>query len=176
MDKQNHVIELFSKNKKSDLVKYCRDITITKHEFAETVMFSELIGYYHNIRTIEYIPDHLKINKKEDFFNKSRNKKSLTEEDQKFFKKISSIFQQRRYIISHLFISKDKWHIFYFDFHDIDITNNHWKNGSHIHFVNYLWSNLNCKEVWESLGKRTNKSYGIHIRWNNERDIYQNKK
>ena len=33
-----------------------------------------------------------------------------------------------------------EWHLFYFNHRDeIPSDRNHWKNGSHVHFVNWLW-------------------------------------
>lgn len=161
---------LFEQTKKADLLKYCRTLTIRSEELAAMAFSSHKIGYLHKIKTFEYIPEHLKILPGERLSDDLKPGQKLTGKDLAFLNKIKGTFAQRRYSVAHLFIGHDKWHIFYFDFHDIDDQEwKHWKEGSHIHFVNYLWANLNVDEVWENLAGRSNKSYGIHIKWWDER-------
>jgi hypothetical protein len=129
------------------------------------------LGYIHEIKSFEYVPEQLKIKPGEGFSSHLKAGQPLVGEDLKFLNKIKGIFDQRRYSVAHIFLHPDKWHVFYFDFHDIeDRTENHWKGGSHVHFVNYLWANLKVEQVWESLAGRSNKSYGIHVRWMDERE------
>lgn len=115
------------------------------------------------------MPEHLKISPGETFSSDIKPGEKLAGSDLKLLNKIKGIFDQRRHSIAHIFDQSKKWHIFYFDYRDLeDQTQNHWKEGSHIHFVNYLWTNLAVCDVWDSLAGRKNKSYGIHIRWRDD--------
>ena len=161
---------LLEYTKKADLERYCKNLTIKADEFAALAHSSYKIGYLHDIKTFEYVPEHLKIQPGETFSPNLKPGQKLTGTDLKFLNKIKGIFDQRRHSIAHIFIRPERWHIFYFDFRDIeDQTENHWKGGSHIHFVNYLWANLKLGDVWDSLAGRSNKSYGLHIKWQDDR-------
>jgi len=53
------------------------------------------------------------------------------------------------------------------------------KGGRHIHFVNYLWTNLKWEDVWLGLSQKDIPSYGTHLAFeerergedNNDRDV-----
>ena len=81
---------------------------------------------------------------------------------------MKQIFRERQFLVSHLFINEKKeWHIFFFDQRDMETeTKNHWKEGSHLHFMNYLWTGLELDTVWKSLDSYKGKfGSSIHIKW-----------
>ena len=70
----------------------------------------------------------------------------------------------------HLFVNlnKPKWHLFFFDQNSVQGA--HWKHGGHIHFVNYLWSNLNINNDLDDFDKIENGSLHIRFRYKSPDD------
>jgi len=94
----------------------------------------------------------------------------------KFFRKVDQSFFERKIVIFHLFIdltAKDKnnllykWHLITFSENDTDVLeNNHWSEGQHIHFINYLWPNCDPQKLMNDFPKTPTKS--IHIRYSDD--------
>lgn len=136
------VLQLLSIEKKATLVRFCRGLTITKSALAALVFRASDLGYWYDRKTFEYVPESLQRGA-DPPPTMANEDGSFTKDGQKFANRIVSIFDQRRVFIAHLFYNADKWHIFYLDYGDIeDHADNHWKEGPHVHFVNYLWANL----------------------------------
>jgi hypothetical protein len=96
---------------------------------------------------------------------------TLTGEASKAARKMSQSFKDRRYLVGHLFCSPDheKWHFFCFD--QSDLEGNHWKKGSHVHFVNWLWPRQNAKSVWSNFVREDIRpGSAVHIRFAGQRE------
>jgi hypothetical protein len=69
-----------------------------------------------------------------------------------------------------------KWHCFYLTFRDIagspSTGEHHWRDGAHVHFVNYLFNpqKLTRRVVLAQLAEREHSVPGIHIRYDVERE------
>jgi hypothetical protein len=79
-------------------------------------------------------------------------------------RKISTVVNrlrfETRWSAGHLFYTPGlhEWHFFVLDHHDqARASRNHWKGGTHMHFVNWLWPRLDPRCVWDefvSSGKK----------------------
>lgn len=85
----------------------------------------------------------------------------------KFITKITEGLEERRYLVAHVFFNAEKWHLFYFDQKDFGhLRKQHWKEGTHIHFVNYLWPQYSIERLWEVFNARDASVGGkLHIRY-----------
>ena len=138
-----YLVELLSIDNKAALEKYSRKIEITGHDFAVLVWNAGSLGYYHAIQHHDFQPEHLQPTDADIAGLRSKNA-------QPFMRKINQIFKDRRLLVSHLFYNSARWHLFYFDQRDTDEDpQNHWKRGSHIHFVNDLWPGYDPQKLWD---------------------------
>lgn len=160
--------EMLEIEKKSELDKYCRKIVIPQEDLVKLIHCSWKIGYIHKIKYNDFVPSHLKPTDKErKALSASKVGETLEGDGKKYFSKISQIFEQRRYLVAHIFYNKEKWHLFYFDQRDMEeMKGNHWKEGSHIHFVNYLWPQYSINELWKIFDEASAKvSSKLHLRY-----------
>ena len=151
---------LFNIKKKSKAINYARQMTITDDEFFLLIYNCSQIGFRHQLKTKEFLPTHLE--------QAAEEIPSLIKNDKrKFIGVVHEIFQQRRRIHAHLFENDKEWHCFYFSFKDMENENpNHWKYGSHIHYVSHLWPNVDKNKLWDSFDKRTISIDGaLHIKF-----------
>jgi hypothetical protein len=165
-DVPGYLQKLLSIEKKTELKKYCRDITISMDDFTMLIVNSSVIGYVHWSEHPEYVPEHLLYSDEElDALFDSPIGKKLTGKAEKCVNKISQTFKERRCLSLHLFsnINDYTWHLFFFDQNSVSGT--HWKYGAHMHFVNHLWSNLNFNNDLDDFKKIENMS--LHIRCRN---------
>jgi hypothetical protein len=167
-----HLQDLLAITKKSELQKFCRQLTISQHDFAILVWNSATIGYQHQLQNHEFQPDHLQPTQEEiaGLGRRSADGK-ISDEGQRFFRKIRQLFKDRRILVSHIFFNSARWHVFYFDQRDLAEGNSqHWKEGTHVHFVNDLWPGYDPKDLW-SLLKQADASIGgkLHIRFERQK-------
>lgn len=165
IDIPEYLKRIFEIEKKSDLEKYCKTITITQKDFVILVYNSYKLGYKHQIKYKNYVPDNLKPTDEEvNSLSSIKQGEKLAGSAKRFISKIFATFDQRRYLVVHIFYNTDKWHCFYFD--QRDIQNSHWEKGCHLHFINYLWPNYNPNDVWTAFDK-SNASFGdkLHIKF-----------
>jgi hypothetical protein len=160
-----YLTTLLSIEKKSELEKYAKKIQILSEDFCTLILNAEAIGYCHQRKSHEFRPQGLEImpGEVQRAFSTTYGKK-IPPEARKVISKFNQIFEQRRLLTSHFFFNSTKWHLFYFDQRDYNHDANHWKFGSHIHFVNHLWPNFDPKDLWEEFDK-ANATVGgkLHI-------------
>ena len=138
-----YLVELLSIDNKAALEKYSRKIEITGHDFSVLVRNAGSLGYYHAIQHHDFQPEHLQPTDADIAGLRTKNAQPL-------MRKINQIFKVRRLLVSHLFYNSARWHLFYFDQRDTDeARSNHWKRGSHIHFVNDLWPGYDPQKLWD---------------------------
>lgn len=167
-DSLGYLIKLLEIDRKSELRKYSRKIIIKKSDFANLILSSFLIGYTHQIKYKDFIPQHLNPSLEERKALIENSPGPVTGKAKKFVSKVSQLFKDRRYLVGHIFYNKNKWHLFYFDQRDSEKRKNHWIEGPHIHFVNYLWG-VNVDQLWSSFNtRRGGFSKGLHIKYEME--------
>lgn len=150
---------LFDIERKSEAVRYCKNLELSEYELFLLVHNSSQMGFTHRAKFTEFVPQHLKISNSDI----SNLKDSAPRQ---FLKKIDGIFLERRRIHVHLFERVDQWHCFYYSYSDIESdSKSHWKYGSHLHYVSYLWPNCQKGKIWASFDERsTDISGNVHIR------------
>ena len=155
------ILELLQISKKSEANKYCKNLTISEFELYLFIQNCYLIGFTHASKFPDYVPDHLVISDADTIKLKNGDLKPVS-------KKLGPLLDERRKINVHLFSRDAEWHCFYFSYDDIKKSeNNHWKFGSHIHYVSFLWPSYTKEQVWDSFDTRkTNLVGNIHIRFN----------
>ena len=157
--------------KKSELKKYCKKIVITKEDLVKLITNCYKIGYFHQIKYNDFLPPNLEPTDKErQAISSLKTGEILTGDAKKFANKLFQLFKQRRYLVAHIFYNKEKWHLFYFDQKDMEeMKGNHWQEGSHIHFVNYLWPQYNIDELWKIFDDSSATVGGkLHIRYKHQ--------
>jgi ribosomal protein S18 len=148
---------IFDYTKKSKLVAYCERIKISEDELGLLIHNCAQIGYKHQSKFKEFVPENRKILDSDVSELKQGNPRKLSN-------KVKGIFEERKKYHVHLFEKDNEWHCFYFTYRDIS-EKNQFKLGSHLHYVSYLWTNYRKRQVWESFDKRVVdiKVKGVHI-------------
>jgi hypothetical protein len=162
---------IFSFEIKKDLERYCRNLTVSSDDFFNLVLACELSGtpFLHAISYRNKVPSHLV--PKDSEIEALKNAPAgtiLSGEAAKAASKMSQSFEDRRYLVGHMFFSPDRsrWHFFCFDQRDLRLEGNHWEKGSHVHFVNWLWSKLNADSVWSNFVNTDDRpGAAIHLRF-----------
>ena len=167
-DVPEYLVKLFEIEEKSELKKYCRDIIIRQDDLVKLIANSHRIGYFHQIKYRDFVPAHLKPTDDEKAaLGSATVGEQLSGKAETLINKVSQIFKERRYLVAHVFFNQAKWHLFYLDQKDIENKRrNHWKEGAHIHFVNYLWPQYDMEKLWEVFDKAAASAGGkLHIRY-----------
>jgi hypothetical protein len=93
-----------------------------------------------------------------------------TTEEEKVAAKVRQLFIEREHRAIHMFANSDVWHCFFFSFEDIADKANHWRGGSHVHFVNHVFDpRLKRKAVWKALDERRHGVPKVHVRFHDRR-------
>ncbi len=164
----DYLQKLLSIEKKSELSKYCKDLVIKKEDFARLVLGCYRIGYFHQRKSNDFVPEHLWPTDQElEGLSSDGPNHELSRDGKKFVRKVDQVFKDRRFLIGHVFSNSSKWHIFFFDQRDLGAhTKSHWKEGPHIHFVNYLWPRVDPDKLWKDLGNSdADIGDSLHIRF-----------
>lgn len=165
------LVKIFSFEKKKDLERYCRDLTVSSDDFFKVVLACEITGkpFLHEISFRDKVPPHLVPKDSEiEALKKAPAGTVLAGEAAKAVSKMSQSFQDRRFLVGHMFFSPDrsKWHFLCFDQRDLQLKGNHWEKGSHVHFVNWLWPSLNADSVWSAFVSNDGRpGAAIHLRF-----------
>jgi len=170
------VLQLFEFDNKRELEKYCRNLTIDSEDFFFLIVAAQqgLIGYSHRIHHRDIVPKELRLERSSLTPIETDETGKLKGRSLKYFRKVSQIFRDRRYLVGHMFASRInlQWHLFYFDQRDHSVSSNHWEHGPHIHFINWLWPNHSMKSLWtEFISEKPNIRGALHIRYSDSRDV-----
>jgi hypothetical protein len=162
------LVTIFSIDRKQELKRHCRTAIITQTDFANLIMTCMIGGapLAHQRHHREYIPNHLQLS--ENDLGTLTATGQFKARAQKTMRKVSAIFDERRLLTGHIFLSPDqsRWHLFYFDQRDFSERNNHWDGGAHIHLINWLWSGRTAQSTWKEFCDGNPKMKGaLHIRF-----------
>lgn len=87
----------------------------------------------------------------------------------KTLNKFVQMLRDRQHLSGHMFYTGNlhEWHFICFDQRDLaeNLDRNHWTGGSHVHFINWLWPNIDPHEMWRRFvedGEKPNST--LHIR------------
>ena len=165
------ILDIFDLEKKSDVEKYCKGITITSEALADCI-FSGRIGnlkpYNYQSAFLNITPEHLELND-DDLRAMAGAKIGPVEGEVKTaFNKIGSSFDQRKLLNVHLFYTSamEHWNMFYFSQRDTTKYNNHWELGPHIHYSSELFVSSPLDEVWKLINQNKPKvPKSVHIKY-----------
>jgi len=164
----DQLLKIIEINKKSELLKYCNNLTVHGNDFAGLINWADDSNpiYRHKIYYREIVPSDLRPVLKS---LPQISKEIISVSDTSvLLKKLSQVIKVRRQLVGHMFHTKDvkKWHFFYFDQRDTSEWDNHWEYGSHVHLINHLWPNHDPIYVLkEFLEDKPHLKGSIHIRY-----------
>ncbi|HAU0974089.1 TPA: hypothetical protein JBH57_14000, partial [Legionella pneumophila] len=155
------IIEAKSKQEVEAIIK---NIIIQEDEFSNFIINCGLLGLYWQKKHNTFLSKEDKVSDEEkDLFSTSND----SQLKRKIFRKMIAEHDKKKYISVHAFynLDKSKWHIFYFDFKDIEKIENH-HGLPHLHYISYLWgNNFKLDDVWKMFNQRKVSLPKIHIRW-----------
>jgi hypothetical protein len=146
-------LKIFTFDRKKDLDRYCREVVVHSQDFAAFVVSCDggRMPFQHRIHYRDYVPEHL-VPSEPGLGALAHNGVGPLQGDAlKMVRKLGQLFRERRYLVGHMFFTPDlhEWHFFYFDQRDLeDERPNHWKGGSHVHFINWLWPEHDAQSLW----------------------------
>jgi len=163
-------LKMFAFGKKRELEKYCREVVIHSGDFANFIVACEpgLLPFIHQIHYQDHVPEQLLLNDQDTAALAMNPVGPLQPGAQKAIRKIGQMFKDRRYLVGHIFYVPDltEWHFFQFDQRDLEDEENHWKEGAHIHFLNWLWPNYDAKTLWENFKSgKAKMNDSLHVRY-----------
>jgi hypothetical protein len=172
-DSREDFIKIFQCDKKRKLEAHCKKITIYKSDFVDMIIACEMgiMPFLHRIHHADYVPAHLTPTEEEIAAARISKPGPLTGKAAKYINKIAQGFKERRYLVGHIFYTADlsRWHFFYFDQRDLNHRNPHWKEGQHLHLINYLWPNYEPNRLWSEFCSRNMKvKDSIHVKYFDE--------
>ena len=167
------LFKIFTFDKKRDLERYCRDVVVYGSDFAAFIRAcngSEALPFFHRIYYHDIVPEHLVPTDAGRAAIAANGVGLLKPEARKAVRKVFQLFEDRRWLVGHMFYTESlyEWHFFCFDQRDTEASRrNHWKNGAHMHFVNWLWPNYGARLVWSAFAANNVTPGGsVHIRYN----------
>lgn len=158
------IARLFSLNTKAEVTKYVQGLTIHQDDLVCAIAYPSLGGYAHMRGHYEWQPDDAQLTPDDIDIVRDEGRHH---EIGRFVAKLNNWRETRKHLSAHLFVQPGRWHVLYFTFNDMEAREpNHWKFGSHVHFVNYLWPQYKLEEMKGLLfgQRRTLISDSIHIR------------
>jgi hypothetical protein len=164
-------LKLFTFTKKKELERHCRDLVINQRDLVDFILTCEMgqAPFLHLIHYGDHQPEDAQLTD-DDLVALAKNPVGPLEPSaQKTIRKIGHLFNVRRYLVGHIFYTPDlsEWHFFQFDQRDLeDARPNHWKEGAHIHFMNWLWPNHDAKTLWENFTSgKAKMNDSLHVRF-----------
>ncbi|SED60238.1 hypothetical protein SAMN05444161_3564 [Rhizobiales bacterium GAS191] len=163
----NSVLRLFNLFQKKNVRRFCRSECISQSHLFEIIVACETgqLPWLHKLRYRYFVPPHLEPT--------AKDREAMLTDDLKvgdtipdYLRRMTRIFDERRYLVGHIFYSADlsNWHLLYFDQRDLSTRNNHWAGGSHVHVVNWLTVRRDAKVVWEEFNAGKPHMSGLHVR------------
>lgn len=167
------IFSLFEANTKNEVKRLCSNLELSFDDIRYLVKLSEAkvieFPYLHACKLYEHVPESLKLTKKNIDAFTSNGVGKLSPQAKKTVNIIFEMPKQIKRSTAHLFYHPDHqfWHLFYFDIRDRDVDSNHWEYGTHLHYVSWVWPNLECRSVWKSFCESGKKGIGgdLHIRF-----------
>lgn len=151
------LIEILNFKSKKDLDRHCRNIVVYQQD-----LFWLILAAQHGVFHPYKYANHFERNVSQNIYPNELEQQAIRENGTgefttklatKFSTKIFQMFREQRALAAHLFYTPDHryWHLFYFDNRDTSDVKNHWKHGSHIHYVSDLWPEITMSTVWQQV-------------------------
>jgi hypothetical protein len=165
------LLKIFYFEKKSELEHYCRTLQVSGDDFSALILSCETyaVPFLHQIYYRDVVPAHLEPSDSETQALKDNAPGPLTPAAAKAVRKMFQMFEERRYLVGHIFYTPDfsRWHFFCFDQRDLEEDKpNHWKQGAHVHFINWLWPGQDAQSAWSKFVNENGRPDGsVHLRF-----------
>src|SRR5690349_18052970 len=162
-DCKNALIDLINLPTKREVEKFCREASVTSRELCDVLLAARVGGwapYRYACHFDQLTPEHLLPTDRDNAALVANGPGPMGPGAQKFARKVSQLFSDRRIFAAHLLYlpSKEKWNLIYFDQRDMSVDANHWKRGgSHIHYSRESYVNDNLDNVWARVCSRPPK-------------------
>jgi hypothetical protein len=167
------IVRLFDFNDKRELENYARNLVVTRRALVRVVEACEagILPYAHAIHTRDYVPSHLWPSASEKLALVENGVGDLKADAVKAVNKIAQTFRDRRLLVGHIFLGPERkrWHFLYLDQRDIAERDNHWREGPHVHFLNWLWHGRDPQTVWNEFQAGDAPPGALHIRFDYQR-------
>lgn len=169
------LISILLCDKKSKLDKICREGFVSSSDLYSLIVASkaEKSSWYHFRKHFHYVPAARELTET-DLENLAQNKDTrLVGKALASLNKLYALIDERRCLSLHLFVHRidASWHILFFDQKDTDERRNHWKEGPHLHLVNYLTYFQNPFDLWDSIVSASERPKSkFHIRYERSED------
>jgi hypothetical protein len=165
-----YFVEILNVERKADLVKLCRSITLHGDDLANLVLSSKVgtLPFLHDSHHREFIPNDVQLRPKDLKTLAGAEVGKMTASVHKAFGRVDQIFRTRRLLNGHLFYLPDRtrWALFYFDQRDMSAGDNHWQHGSHLHLVTHLWPGWTVETIWRQFHSGDPQISGaLHVRF-----------
>jgi hypothetical protein len=157
---------LLGAKKKRELELLARDILVEHGDFYDLTRNCGLLGLSRHTEHHNWAP-------KERSLSEEERASLFDKPEPKVVGKVRQLLEEREHRSVHMFTSANgsRWHCFYLTFKDVagspSTGEHHWRGGSHVHFVNYLFNpkKLTRRVVLDALAEREHSINGIHIRY-----------
>lgn len=167
------IYSLFEADSLKDVKRVASEITVSSDDIYQLICLANAniveFPYKHASKFHEEIPKDLALTEKNMAAISNAPVGPFDKGSKKAINKLLQMPLQSKRTMGHLFYNPDHtyWHLFYFDIRDTREGENHWKGGSHIHYVSFLWPNLSCSVAWEKFCKSGKKDMGkdLHIKF-----------
>lgn len=162
-----YLVDLLSAGDKQEAARLIANTIIDHADFGILISASKRIGYRHRKKIKDFIPEQLLVTDEDRSAFASSSIGPLDRKEGAAFRKTRAAFEQRKVHVCHLFQRRDEWRCFYFSFNDIQSTDNHWRGGSHIHYVSSKWCRLKPHQILSKFDDREVKIPGdFHVPYN----------
>ena len=164
------LLTLFTFDNKAPLELYARSIVIHQRDFVAVILGCHRgsLPLHHRVHFSERVPDHLVPSEEDRRAIEENGLGLLKPRAAKTMRKVFQLFKERRTLAGHMFYTArlHEWHFFCFDQNDLlESSGNHWVQGAHIHFINWLWPHVDPREVWSRFVRHSEKPHStLHLR------------
>lgn len=163
-------LKLFTFDNRRALERYARSLVIHSADFVAFIETCKrgVLPLRHRAHYSERLPEHLALTQDDHQALRRNGVGPLKPRAAKTVRKVFQTFKERQTLAGHMFFTPGlhEWHFFALDQNDLlDDRKNHWAHGAHFHFVNWLWPQLDPREVWSRLViQREKPGSSLHVR------------
>ena len=164
------LLSLFTFSDRRELIRYARTVVLDGSDLAAFILTCQTGKFplRHRAFFSERPPSHLVPTDSDREAIQANEVGPLTPSAAKTVRKVSQLFVERRELAAHMFYTEGlhEWHLMTFDQNDlIESPGNHWSHGPHVHFINWLWTHRDPRDLWAGVVRAGKKPSGsLHIR------------
>lgn len=168
---------LLAADSKRDLERVAAQTTVSIRDLHSLLFNHDQMGLAHEAKHRQFVPEHLRLDRLMSRILPEKIGGPMPEGAKKALKQVDQLYIERRHVSAHMLWNDSEWHCIYLSYADAFRlpweSRNHWKHGTHVHFVSHLWPNLKREEVWAAFEQRQLRLPSIHIRFEDNLDDEQ---